>query len=388
MKILFVVNNFYATGNGLSASARRTVEYLEKAGHEVRVISGPNNNPGGVQPFYVLENYTFPFVQYIISAHGYQFAQSNLPLMEEAAKWADVIHLEEPFVIEDRMIKICERLGKPITGTYHLHPENITSSLGPMRFWKGLNRKILRSWRDLTFNHCSYVQCPTENVLDRLRRYHFKSKLELISNGLIVEDCIRPATPPANYLDPERPLKVVYIGRLSLEKDQDTLLDSMKYCSFAKRIQLQFAGQGPSAKRIKKKAHKLFTDGILAYDPEFYFLDKAGLKKLAAEADICVHCAIIEVEGLSIMEAIQQAACPIIAEGRYTGTSQFALSRKNIFPERNPEALAHRMEYWLERPEQRWKSGFEHAKNMRENYDITKSVDKLVEMFKKAIEEN
>ena len=35
MKILFVVNNFYASGNGLSASARRTVRYLKEAGEEV-----------------------------------------------------------------------------------------------------------------------------------------------------------------------------------------------------------------------------------------------------------------------------------------------------------------------------------------------------------------
>ena len=32
MKILFVLNNFYAVGNGLSASARRTVEYLKQSG--------------------------------------------------------------------------------------------------------------------------------------------------------------------------------------------------------------------------------------------------------------------------------------------------------------------------------------------------------------------
>ena len=123
MKILFVLNNFFTTGNGLAASARRTVEYLRKAGHEVRIMSGPNHKDPSVKPDYPLEDYKFPIVQPIIRAQGYVFAQSNLPLMEEAARWADVIHLEEPFVIEDRMIKICERLGKPVTGTYHLHPE-------------------------------------------------------------------------------------------------------------------------------------------------------------------------------------------------------------------------------------------------------------------------
>lgn len=388
MKILFVINNLYAQGNGLAASARRTVEYLCKAGHEVRVISGPNHNKDGKKPDYELEDYTFPLVNPLVVANGYYYAQSNLPLMEEAAKWADVVHLEEPFVIEDRMIKICKKLGKPITATYHLHPENITMAFGPMAIrWKGLNNLILTKWRDLTFNCCSHVQCPTQNVQDRLRRFHYKCKLEYISNGIVPDKCTRPATPPDNYLDPSRPFNVVCIGRLSPEKDQFTLLEAMKYTAYAKRIQLQFAGIGIKAAAIKKKAHKLYKDGVLAYDPQFFFLNRDGLRELAANADLCIHCAFIEVEGLSIMEAIQQAATPIIAEGPVTGTSQFAVSRQNIFPVKNPEALADRIDYWLDRPQERWESGFAHAKRL-EKFSMDKTIEKLEHMFEMAIEQN
>ena len=282
MKILFVLNNIYTAGNGLVASARRTVAYLREAGHEVRIVSGPNHKNPEEKPDYLLQDYIFPIVQPIIASQGYQFSQSDLPLMEEAAKWADIVHLEEPFVIEDRMIKICKKLGKPVTCTYHLHPENITNSLGPLVHWKALNRKILTSWRDLTFNHCDYVQCPTENVLDRLRRYHIKTPCEVISNGLVPDACIRPETPPADYESPERPLKLVYIGRLSREKDQPTLLEAMKFSRFAKRIQLCFAGLGPSKKKIKRMAHRLYKTGVLAYEPIFTFEDRDGLRKLAA----------------------------------------------------------------------------------------------------------
>jgi len=385
MRILFVLNNLYTTGNGLAASARRTVKYLRAAGHEVRIVSGPNHQNPAEKPDYLLEDYKFPIVQPIISSQGYGFSQSNLPLMEEAAKWADVIHLEEPFVIEDRMIKICKRLGKPITATYHLHPENITNSLGPLVHWKGLNRKILTSWRDLTFNHCDYVQCPTENVLDRLRRYHIQARCEVISNGLVPDACIRPETPPADYESPERSFHVVYIGRFSREKDQPTLLEAMKHSQYAKRIQLHFAGLGPTTRKIKRMAHQLYKDGVLAYDPIFTFENRDGLRKLAASADLCIHCATIEVEGLSIMEAMQQGAVPVIAQGRYSGTSQFALDRRSIFPEQNPEALAHRIDYWLSHPKERWEMGWKYVRHMEE-YDIRKSVEQLVQMFQKAID--
>ena len=387
MKILLVINNFYMKGNGMAASARRTTQYLEEAGHEVRVLSGPNKYEDQPQPEFCLKEFIFPLLQPIIAAQGFSYASSDPKIIEEAVRWADVVHLEEAFVLEIRTIKIAKKLGKPITATYHLHPENITNSLGPLRHWKGLNRTILRCWRNWVFNHCTCVQCPTENVLDRLRRYHFKSQLALISNGVIADDCTRPQEMPEDYEDPNRPLRVVYIGRLSKEKDQSTLLDAMRFSSYAKRIQLIFAGNGPDAKRIKRKAHKLYEEGIVGYEPQFVFLDRDGLRRLAADADLCAHCATIEVEGLSIMEAMQQAAVPVIAVGPYSGTAQFALDRRSRFPERNPEALANRIDYWLANPEERWEMGHIYAKEIQK-YDIRRSVAALLDMFQKAIDLN
>lgn len=385
MKILFILNNLYTTGNGLASSARRTVEYIKKTGHEIRVMSGPNKKDPSVRPDYLLKEYHFPIVQPLIRAQGYCFSASDKKLMEEAIAWADVVHLEEPFVIEDKAIPIARALGKPVTFTYHLHPENITVNFGFIRHWTGLNRIIMRAWKKHTMDRVDYIQCPTENVMDRLRRYHIKTPMELISNGLIPDRCIRPQQMPADYTSTERPLKVVYIGRLSVEKDQRTLMKAMKHSAFAGRIQLQFAGLGPQTRSTRRIARRLYRDGIVGYDPQFFFLDRDGLRKLAAEADLCVHCATVEVEGLSIMEAMQQGAVPVIAQGRYSGTSQFALDGRSIFPEQNPEALAQRIDYWLAHPEERWEMGKKYAAHM-DNYDIRKSVDALLQMFRKAID--
>jgi glycosyltransferase involved in cell wall biosynthesis len=387
MKILFVINNFYMKGNGMAASARRTVKYLQDMGHEVRVLAGPNKHAAQPQPEYGLKEFKFPFVQGIIDAQGFSYASSDPKIMEEAIRWADVVHLEEAFVLEIKAIKIARKLGKPLTATYHLHPENITNSLGPLRYWKGFNRTLLRLARNLVFNHCAYVQCPTENVMDRLRRYHFKSNMALISNGLIPDECIRPLEMPEGFEDENRPLKVVYIGRLSKEKDQPTLLQAMRYSSYAKHIQLIFAGIGPDEKRIKRLANKLYKEGVLAYEPQFVFLDRDGLRQLSAQADLCAHCATIEVEGLSIMEAMQQAVVPVIAVGPYSGTSQFALDGRSRFPEKNPEALAQRIDYWLSHPKERWEMGHVYAKEIQK-YDIRRSVAALLDMFQKAVDLN
>ena len=336
------------------------------------------------EPEFPLERFIFPIFQSMIDSLGYQYASSDKKMIRKAVEWADVVHLVEPFVLQYKTIRIAKELGKPLTSTYHLHPENITCHMGPLFYWNGLNRGLLRMACHYIYDQCAAIQCPTRNVQDRLRRYHCKCSLELISNGVVPDACTKPAQMPANYCDPERPLDVLYIGRLSTEKDQYTLLNAMRYSQFAKRIRLHFAGQGDAEKKIKRMAAKLVADGVVNYEPVFTFENRDGLRKLAANADLCVHCATIEVEGLSIMEAMQQGAVPVIAVGRTSGTAQFALDHRSRFPEKNPEALANRIDYWLAHPQERWEMGWKYAKSM-EQYDIAKSTQALIGMFEKAM---
>ena len=387
MKILFVISNLYVKGNGMSVSARRTIKELRLAGQDVRVLSGANPNPGGKEPEFKLPLFHFPIFQPIIDHNGFCFARSytkeDMKVIEEAVRWADVVHVEEQFPIDRRAIRVAERMGKPITSTYHLHPENILYQIGMP--WPWLCRTMLRHWRRTTYNHCDWIQGPTDNVHDRLVRYHIPSQFEVISNGVIPDACIRPLTPPDDYYDPERPLDVLYIGRFSVEKDQPTLLEAMRYSRFNKRIRLHFAGQGPRAKALKRMAQRLMDEGVLKYEPVFQFHTRDELRELAAHADLAVHCAIIEVEGLSIMEAMQQAVVPVIAISRYSGTPQFALDRRSKFPGQNPEALAKRIDYWLSHPKERWEMGFKYAESMKK-YDIAESAKSLIGMFEKACE--
>ena len=380
MKILFVVNNYYASGNGLSASARRTVQYLREAGQEVRVLSGRNHEAETPQPDYVLGDFHVPVFDGLVQSNGYKFARTDILTIRKAVKWADVVHLEEPFIIQRVTARIAKLHGVPCTATYHLHPENLFCAIN-LGEWKFLNENMLRAWRDLVFDHCSDIQCPTENVMERLQKFGFKARLHLISNGIIPDTNIRPA---AKAQDPSKPFLVVCIGRLSVEKDQPTLLEAMKYSKYADRIQLYFAGRGPEADAIEEKAHKLYEDGIVKYDPIFRFHDREGLRELAAKADLYIHCATVEVEGLSALEALQQGVVPVIAKGELTATSQFALDEHSLFPARDPKELAACIDYWLDNPTERQEMGERYAEST-EDYDIHKSIAALIDMFQSAV---
>jgi len=385
MKILFVVNNFYAPGNGLSASARRTVQFLKDAGQDVRVISGRNHEAETPQPDYVLEDYHIPLFNSLVVSHGYVFAKTDTTIIEEAVKWADVVHLEEPFVIEMVTARVAKKLGVPCTATYHLHPENLFCSVN-LGGWKFLNYNTLRLWRDLVFDYCTDIQCPTENVLERLRKFNFKARLHLISNGIIPDTLIRDTeSDEEKSKEKDRPFIVACIGRLAVEKNQPTLLEAMRYSKYADRIQLIFAGRGPEADSLKQKAMALYQEGVVKYEPKFEFMTRDQLRELASKADLYIHCATVEVEGLSALEALQQGVVPIIAEGELTATSQFALDDRSLFPTKDSKSLAECIDYWLDNPKEREIMGQKYAESTEE-YDIHKSIDALIDMFHMAVE--
>ena len=388
MRILFVVNSYYSQGNGLDESARRTVQALRDAGQDVRVLSCKNlEDPNGPQPEYAMEKYYFPLMQPMLDSFGYYYADWHGPVVEEAVRWADVIHLEETFFLHHAAMNWAKKLNKPITGTYHVHPENIVyNCLG----FKGGNlvcQILYRYWCRIFYDNYKYLQCPTDNVRDRLIRHRVKAKCFTLSNGVIPDICIRPVTPPANYYDDNRPLDLIYIGRTAIEKDQPTLYKAIRLSKYAKRIRLHIAGKGPKLEKYTKMANKLYQDGVLTYQPTVGFYNRDELRELAAKADLAVHCAYVEVEGMSVTEAMQQAVVPIIATATYSGTDTYALDSRSKFPAGNAKALAAKIDYWFDHPQERWEMGFKYAESMKQ-YEIAGCAKALIEMFQKAIDDN
>ena len=386
MRILFVVNSYYSQGNGLDESARRTVQALREAGQEVRVLSGKNfENPNGPQPEYAMEKFHFPLMQPMLDSFGYAYADWHGPVIEEAVRWADVIHLEETFFLHHAVMNWEKKLGKPLTGTYHVHPENIVYNCLGFKGGNLICQILYRYWCRVFYDNYAYLQCPTDNVRDRLIRHRVKAKCFTLSNGVIPDTCIRPMTPPADYFDENRPLDLIYIGRTAIEKDQPTLYKAIRLSKYAKRIRLHIAGKGPMLKEYTHMAEKLYEDGVVSYKPTIEFCNRDQLRELAAKADLAVHCAYVEVEGMSITEAMQQAVVPVIATARYSGTSAYALDERSVFPEGDAKALAERIDYWFDHPQKRWAMGFRYAESMKK-YEIANCAQALIDMFQKAID--
>ena len=403
LKLLFVINNLYTRGNGLSASARRTITLLRERGHDVRVLSSGTAEQAQAcnftTPEFTLPAMRFPLADAIISAQGYAFAKPERKVIKQAVDWADVVHLEEPFGLQARTAHAAKRAGKPALATYHIHPENITATIHLDGLWP-LNALLLASWRRRIYALARVVQCPSDSVHQRLQRWGMGDKLVTISNGVGLAPSKPAAGTKTEYCAPggrqvetkqtpgeaqpegEQIYRLLVVGRFSREKDQATILKAMRHSRYASQIQLVFAGRGPTEKSLRRAASRLVRDGVLKHAPSFNFFDAAGLDAQAEQADLYIHAAFIEVEGLSCLEVLRHGVVPVIAHSPLTATSQFALDAHSRFKARDPKALARVIDYWLSDNDRRQTEAQKYL-NIGAHYDINDCVSRLELVYRK-----
>lgn len=372
MKILIVMNDYFAKSNGMSISTQRFVEQFKKNGHGVRVLSGSKNG----QADYPLPEFKVPFFNSIIQKQGFSFAKVKKDVVNEALQWADVIHLEDPFYLSSYVAKLTKKMNKPLVGTFHLYAENMTYSLG--LGVRPLNIFITWAFKHFVYKYCDYIICPTEAVKERLLRYNYKSKLSVISNGIIESSFAAKSEKPMEY---KNKFIILSIGRYSVEKGQKILFEAIKKSKYADKIQLILAGKGPLENKYKKLSKNLKNETV------FGFMSQEELKKTVSYSDLYVHCASVEVEGMSCMEAFANGLVPIIADSYLSSTKQYAIDNNNLYAENNADSLISRIEYFIENPDKREeysKKYIEFAKG----YNIENSAKKVLEIYSNLINKN
>lgn len=371
MKILIVMNEYHSTSNGLSISTQRFVKEFKDLGHEVRVLA--RGLEGEVD--YPLNEYKVPILNRLIKKQGFSFVEIDKKIIKEAIKWADVVHLEDPFFLCSYAGKLANKYSKVCTGTYHVYPENMTYSVKLGKI-KPLNMIFMRMFYKLVYRHCSHIQCPTNLVKERLKRYGYKGKLYVISNGILEEDIVKHI----DNLENDK-FNILSIGRYSAEKGQEILFKAIKLSKYNDKIQLILAGKGPLENKFIKLGEELKNKPILK------FMTKEELKHTRSFSDLYIHCAEIEVEGMACMESFASGVVPLIANSRLSSTKAYALTKNNLFKEKDAEDLKNKIEYWIENPEERNKMREEYIK-FAQKFSIKECAKQVMEMFEDALTKN
>ncbi|MDD5860472.1 MAG: glycosyltransferase [Eubacteriales bacterium] len=370
MNILIVCGEYFNQSNGLSLSTQRFAEQFKRLGDEVRVLSSDH----GGKSEYSVPVMRIPFVDGIMDQQNYHFAKPVRQVIQKALSWAELVHFEDPFPMSMEAAKLAAQMGLPITGTFHLYPENMTASV-PIFDFPISNRNILNVFRWGVFQYCSAIQCPTEKVKERLAKSGYRSKLYVISNGIPSE--IIAAHPCTKRNDR---FTIISVGRYSNEKDQMTLMKAIRACRHAADIQLILAGKGPLEEKYQTFGQTLPNPPILR------FYTQEELMQEIRSADLYVHCANVEIEGMGCMEAFAQGTVPLIADSELSSTASYALTERNRYQAGDAEELAEKIDDWFEHREELTAMGQRYI-DLARTLTIEESAKKVRQMMLEAIRE-
>ncbi len=373
MVITLVTDQFYQNNHGTSVSAQRFYDGLIKRGHVVRVLSIDNEN----NTIYALkERYFGKPINKIINSQGFQFAKPNPEIIKKAIEGADIVHVYMPFKLGYKTIEICQQMNVPCTAGFHLVPENITFTLY-MEDFRTLNNALWKRFYNSTYRYIQHIHCPSVMVAKQLEKHKFHSNLHVISNGYNDFFKVKEEEKPKIF---ENKIVITFVGRFSREKRHDLIVKAVNVSKYRDRIQLVFGGKGPIKKQIMKMSKRLPNY------PVFGFFTKEQLCSLFNYADLYIHPADIEVEGMSCLEAIACGCVPIVSDSAKSATPQFTTHKQSIFHHGDYHDLAKKIDWWIEHPDD-LKAQRKIIAKHAEKFKLERSMDFYINMFEDAIKD-
>lgn len=204
----------------------------------------------------------------------------------------------------------------------------------------GYNRTTLREFfyyrlEQWIFRRISAIIAPTRDMADFLTRRGIPAhKIHIIHNGIEIAGRQRPEHVPSTG-----PVRLLYLGRLSPEKDPVNLLEAM--ARLRKRgldVQATLAGDGPERQAVEDRCRQLGLEDFVRL-PGFV----ADVVPLLAQADILVNPSQTECMPNSVLEAMW-AGVPVCAT-EVGGLNEMIRNGVDglLCPARDPEALADKI---------------------------------------------
>lgn len=375
MIITLIADIYGEENNGTVASINKLINNMLKRGHTIRLVTSYKGNDHENLHYYNVDKRNFiAFNNYITEKNGAIFSKPDEKVIREALNGCDVVHMFLPFKMAKLATKIAIELKVPMTSAFHCPPECITTHIG-LKNSKKVNNAFYKWFDNKFYKYHQFIHCPSEFVKDEIQKRNYKADFRVASNGVDNLFCKFESQKPEEFKDK---FVILTSGRYSGEKRHDLIIKAMSYSKYADKIQLIFAGKGPLEAQLKAMSKHL-KNPIL-----FKFYTKEELAKAINFSDLYIHAADAETEAIACLEAISCCVVPVISNSPKSATKQFALTENNLFEHGNPIDLAHKIDYWIEHPQEKEELSNQYEEFTKQ-FRIEACMDVMEKMFNDAI---
>ncbi len=372
--------------NGTVVSSRRFVDALRREGCSFRILSCPTDieesrscistdnveaysGQGGLERYY-FPRLSIPGVNRIIRGMKVMLARSNSNLMREALAGAKILHVQFPFFLGYAAIRMARKMRVPVVCSFHVQPENLLLNLGLNFHW--LRELLYKIFIHFIYNRADMVIAPSQFAADELLKRHLRTPVEVVSNGVPDEFFQNPKA--AEPVRSDETFRVLSVGRLSGEKQQALLIEAIALSRHRKKISLELVGAGPNEAKLKALISR---KGINA---SVETVSNDELLKRYRETDLFVHCGMIELEGMSVVEAMAMGNTVLVSDSKDSAANVFALDERAKFRSGDAKDLSAKLDYWVDHPLELRKLA-NNNRNHIQAYRHEVCVEKLLSLY-------
>jgi glycosyltransferase involved in cell wall biosynthesis len=310
LKIVIGCDTFAPDINGAARFAERLAAGLVQRGHDVHVVA-PNQAYRRAQPrTEVIEGepmtlHRLPSVRwaphdwlrFVWPWRSKHYARKVIDQVQP-----DVVHIQSHIVIGRGLAYIAHERGIPVVATNHVMAENILDHTTMPKFIDDLVLKF--AWADAkrTFDLTRAITTPTRRAADFLEK-----TVEV--QGVIPVSCGIDRTQYTPVIAPRDANRIVFVGRLTAEKQVEVILKAMTKLDPALETTFDIVGGGDQRKQLEHLAGQLGLADRVTFHGR---TSDEELRALLSRASLFVIASIAELQSIATMEAMA-SALPIVA---------------------------------------------------------------------------
>lgn len=297
--------------NGVSVSIEALVRELRNVGHSVHVFTAAH--PGYKDPD--PNTYRFPAIETPWSK-GYPIAPPPyFPMLRHFRRHTfDVIHTHTPGPIGFVGLRWAQSHEIPIVSTYHTLYDRYAHYLPLTRRYA---RYKIAKHTNFYYNRVDHVITPSAAALRWLRRHSVTTPATIVPTGAPRRGMFDRAEVRAQMgiLADQRIL--LYVGRLAKEKNLGLLFE-MAAIAFAQdpNLRLWLVGDGPYRVQAAALARASGVGDRVHFVGE---VQRSGVDRYYAAADLFVFPSITETQGLVVQEAMTYGLPAVVVGGGGAG---------------------------------------------------------------------
>lgn len=310
LKILIGADTFLPHVNGAARFAERLAAGLVARGHDVHVMAPSKTHREHGTFTEVIEGqpmtmhrlpswrwYPHDWLTFVMPFRSKHYARKVLDQVQP-----DVVHIQSHIVIGRGLSREAHKRGIPIIATNHVMAENILDFTTLPPFLDKIAVKL--AWDDAkrTFDLTRAVTTPTRKAADFL-----ESTIDI--EGVIPISCGIDAGNYTPDLQPRDANRIVFVGRLTTEKQIDVILRAIANLDPALDVRFDIVGSGDQRRNLENLTAELgLTERVHFHG---HTTDEE-LRSLLTNASVFAIASIAELQSIATMEAMA-SGLPILA---------------------------------------------------------------------------